>query len=189
MARPSKPAELKEAQGNPGKRKVVVAPQSAAPVLDMPPPETLRRGAWPIWIELVRVLKEMKLFRVSDRYALEVYCDAVHDFHRATKALATRGDFYKTESNHGTMLRTHPMHGVKDRAIRRMEKYEPQFGLTPRARQELLFKLAVTPAQPDLPGTPAQPSPANANTSDATGGEPAPTSAADDTGPTAFLLN
>lgn len=174
MGRPSKPAELKQAQGNLGKRPVIVASESAAPVLRDPPPETLDRRAWPIWTELVSRLRDLKFFRESDRYALEAYCDAVLEFHLANKNVRREGNVYWTDSKHGKMKRCNPMRIVKRDALRTMQHYEAQLGLSPRARQDMQLKLASF-GQPSLPGVdkPAQPN--------------APQAPAEPEGPTAFL--
>ena len=178
MGRPSKPAELKEAQGNLGKRPLAIAPEEQLPVGEAAPPETLDRRAWPIWVSLVTHLQRLKFFRVTDRYALEAYCDAVLEWHLANKNIRREGNVYWTDSKHGKMKRINPMRIVKRDARLAMQHWESQLGLTPRARQDMLLKLASA-AQPPLPGMGGEASRPTAPAAPATESE----------GPTGYMMN
>lgn len=165
MGRRAKPAGLNELQGNPGKRRKVATPAppaanvTAAPHGDegargvMLPPVPLTAAGRAVWDELAPQLTAMNFVRPTDARALARLCQHEADFWLATKALDAGRLIYWTRSKHGKIKRVNPL--VTARAIieRQLLKLEESFGLTPRARQELMQRIANR--IPQLPLSPA----------------------------------
>jgi P27 family predicted phage terminase small subunit len=147
--RKAKPAEVKAAQGNPGRRPIHHAPD--LPGLSLQPPKDLPAAARRIWEALAPELSRLKLLRATDLGAFARYCEHLARWAELTKALRKSGETYVTQSAHGTMRRIDPNFMVRDRIEGRLHELEDRFGLTPMARQQLLQKLAIAP----LPQTPA----------------------------------
>lgn len=155
--RKAKPAELKRAQGNPGKRALPELPVEAeqkplAPSKRSSAPKRLTADGRKIWDALAPELKRLKFLRSSDQGAFERYCDTLASYWRVTLELRKAGETYETESAHGRMLRIHPKFMVQERLSRRLDQLEDRFGLSPAARQQIMQRLAAQP-----PGLPLEP--------------------------------
>lgn len=154
--RKPKPDALKEAQGNPGRRKLVTKENPAAKAADenLPAvggvPSQLSRDGKKIWQELVPTLSQIRFVRSTDRQMLARYCENLAEWWAATKRLRKEGTTYWTKSNHGDLKRINPDFTVQDRLDRRLIALEDRIGLSPQARQNLLLKLAnALPPAPD----------------------------------------
>jgi P27 family predicted phage terminase small subunit len=157
--RKSEPAELKEAKGNPGRRALAKPGEVAEiPVLTGGAPDQLNADGKRIWAEIVPQLAHIRLVRDTDRSVLARYCDSLAEYWAVTKRLRDRrkgrggGYTYEAEKiGGGTMLRLNPLFTVQDRLHRRLESLEDRLGLNPRARQEILYRLANAGMQGSLP--------------------------------------
>lgn len=151
--RKSQPAEVKEAKGNPGRRPTGAVSTADVPELSGGAPAHLTTEGKKIWRDLAPQLRQTKLIRQTDRLALARYCDTLADYWKVTRELRTKKHVYEAERvDGGKMLRVNPLFMVQDRLARRLDTMEDRFGLTPRARQELFYRLAQAPAAPPLPG-------------------------------------
>ena len=149
--RKPKPAEVREAQGNPGRRPLSSAAHDL-PGLKSTAPKTLPIAARRIWEDLAPELGRMKLLRSTDFGAFARYCEHLARWVALTKDLRKNGETYVTASAHGTMERIRPAFMVRDRLEARMESLEDRFGLSPMARQQLLQRLAMAPPPAPQPG-------------------------------------
>ena len=190
------PDAIAAARGNPGKRKKRPPAPSAgatpghAVTSEEPPaqaspekgvaatPARLGKEAKVIWQKIAPELARMNLLRATDVHAFERYCEYLGEWWTAKRKLRARGSegaVYKTKSNHGEMIRLHPLVRRMDRLEYLMQGLEDRFGLTPRARQELYRALATMPAERPLPNM-------GAGDGDGTGDAPAGTGPGGGTG-------
>ena len=147
--RKGQPAEVKDAKGNPGNRPNKAASTDALPEDKGGAPAHLKAEAKKIWAALAPHLQRSKLMRVTDRNAFARYCQSLADYWEATRQLGTNGHVYDAPmTNGGTMKRINPWFGVQDRIGRRLENLEDRFGLSPRSRQEVMFRMASLGATP-----------------------------------------
>ena len=156
--RKSQPAEVKEAKGNPGNRPNKVVPTDTLPEDKGSAPEWLDDDAKTIWASHAPHLQRSKLMRVTDRQAFARYCQTLSDFLKTTKTLAKEGQVYDAPTTTGgTMKRVHPSFTVQERLSKRLDALEDRFGLTPRARHEVMYRMAsmgiVPPADPANPNS------------------------------------
>lgn len=150
--RKAKPAELKELQGNPGKRRIVKAQVDDAASGKIVAPVKLTAGAAKVWERLAPELQRMNFLRSTDAAAFARYCMHLARYWELSDEIRKAGgETYVTESKHGTMLRLHPKFVVRERLEARLESLEDRFGLTPSARQQLLHRMSAVPAA-TLPG-------------------------------------
>ncbi|MDW3204586.1 MAG: phage terminase small subunit P27 family [Alphaproteobacteria bacterium] len=148
--RKPKPAEVSEAQGNPGRRPKAAPPPSVPTLGSLSAPKELRRADQKaVWEKLAPLLARMNFLRATDQAAMVRYCIHLADWHALTRELKGRAFTYETVSNHGTMERVKPAFLVRERIENRLEKLEDKLGLTPSARQSILQSLAS--AVPQLP--------------------------------------
>ncbi|CCG42173.1 phage terminase small subunit P27 family [Magnetospirillum molischianum] len=150
MARGRKadPAAVKEAKGNPGRRKTAAVADVSADLHTGAPPE-LSPGARKIWDALAPELARMKFLRETDRAAFARYCVYTAQWWDLTTSIAELGETYETVSAHGTMQRINPKFAVRERIENRLEALEDRFGLNPASRQQILQRMAgITPPPP-----------------------------------------
>lgn len=150
QGRKPEPAGLKEAKGNPGKRKIPKA-GAAASAGEITPSSKLGRPALSIWHELKPELERMNFIRPTDRHALSRYCDTMAEYWRVTLALRSKsqGLTYETTGPNGSMTRINPLFLIQDRLEKRLMMLEDRFGMNPMARQQIMLRLAER--QPQLP--------------------------------------
>ena len=160
MGRSSKPAELKRAQGNPGKRAIAETPD-AVPAVTRTAPAELNAVGKRAWKELAPLLASINFLRRTDQPALTRYCNHVARYWRLEQKIRKEGETYWTESRHGKMERVNPKLRAQLEVERRMESLEDRLGLSTRARQQILQAMAARPAQLPL-GDGAPPPPADA---------------------------
>lgn len=149
--RKPKPAEVREAQGNPGHRPLSTAAHDV-PGLKASAPKGLPVAARRIWEELAPELARMKLLRSTDFGAFSRYCEHLARWGALTKDLRKNGETYTSKSAHGELERVRPAFLVRDRLESRLESLEDRFGLSPSARQQLLQRLSMAPPLPQQPG-------------------------------------
>lgn len=147
--RRAEPAAVKQAKGNPGRRKIVDAPD--APAAPVAAPKDLSAAARKVWNQLAPELSRLKFLRPSDQQAFSRYCEHLAKWWELTKDLRKEGETYGTNSAHGSMLRVNPKFIVRERVEKRLEALEDRFGLSPAARQQILQRLAAI----NVPLTPA----------------------------------
>ena len=147
--RKGQPAEVKAAKGNPGKRPLDVASDTAAPEMKNTTPPGLTVQGKKIWQDIAPKLSHSKLLRDTDRHLLMRYCDTLAQYWKVTRKVRKKGEAYNCKMTHGgKMLRINPWFSAQERLGNRLEKMEDRLGLSPRARQELMFRLAQVPAAP-----------------------------------------
>lgn len=150
MTRGRKPQsdEMKAAKGNPGRRKLQGADQAK-------PAEQLKKVDIPEFLvaprerELFRrVIEDYVLRRIARKPDLTAYARWAHYVHRwilCKETLEGKATWYKTESNHGEMLRRHPMFKDQLDLERVLQSLEDRLGLNPVARQNIVRGLAAVP--------------------------------------------
>ena len=163
--RKSEPAEVKEAKGNPGRRPTGVVSTEDLPTLAGDAPVELTEAGRKIWLRLVPPLRQMNLIRVTDEAAVARYCNHMARFWELTQALEDEGgEYYETDSAHGRMLRVHPAFRVRQAIEMRLEALEDRIGLSPRSRQEIMYRLSQSavaassprPAEAQAPAGPSE---------------------------------
>jgi len=156
--RKSKPNHLKLIDGNPGRRPINGDEPESRRVNTPPPPDHLSDDAKAIWVEVVRVVDEMKILKIADMVAIEMLVEAVADHRsacaqikankqKAIETLAAGGEeyfsldgrSYRTKNKEGGfMWRPHPAVGLKSDADRRIRGWTAEFGMTPSARSHIV---------------------------------------------------
>lgn len=162
MGRRAKPAALKQAQGNPGKRRIREAaqqPEESAPVSEAPSVTIIAKvnsDAQRVYDLVAPQLRRMNFLRDSDELAFRRYCETMSRYWRVTDELEKLGgETYECATTQGgTMQRMRPQFLVQERLARRLDGLEDRFGLTPMARQQYVLALQ---RQPQLPFDPPPP--------------------------------
>ena len=157
MARGRKPepAAVKEAKGNPGRRRIATGVLEARELAAAAPPE-LAAAARQVWERLAPELARLKFLRETDRGAFARYCEYLAGWWIFTAALRTEGETYlaKSEHNPDGLLRINPKFLLRERLERHLVNLEDRFGLSPMARQQILQRLAgilpIAREQPDM---------------------------------------
>lgn len=154
------PAAVKEAKGNPGKRKIETAEiekeanEAAAlgePVNEGPqPPEWLNEEGRRVWNELAPRLTAMKILQIVDATTFGRYCQTFGTWVKLQHVLDEEGTTYESESPHGTYQRSHPAFNQADRLNRTLIQMESGFGLNPADRQRLFAVRAQAANAPGL---------------------------------------
>lgn len=155
-----KPAALKQAQGNPGRRPIVDAPADLAaadPNVDQAPAPKprvslkklfkIKSDAQKVYDLIAPELKRINFLRSTDDPAFWRYCDTLARYWKVTKALADKGgETYECKTTTGeTMHRLRPEFIVQERLARRLDTMEDRFGLTPMSRQQYMMALTRAP--------------------------------------------
>jgi P27 family predicted phage terminase small subunit len=131
--RKPKPVELKQLQGNPGKRalpKNQPRPKPGAPTR----PGWLLPEAKREWTRVVAELKRLKMLTVVDRAALAGYCQAFARAVQAERALTEQGTTYETDTG---QIKARPEMMIAMREWIAVRMFCEQFGLTPSSRARL----------------------------------------------------
>lgn len=134
-----KPAEIAEAQGNPGHRPIVKTPD-VVPQLTGDAAEWLSERGKKIWADLQARLRALPYVKVTDANALARYCDHVDRWLRLRDLVNQQGEAYETSSRHGEMLRVNPNFRAMMAVEEKMAAIEDRFGLSPAARQSILAR-------------------------------------------------
>ena len=155
MGRKAKPAALKEAQGNPGKRPIAAEPPAddaqEAPRLGAPP--QLSKDARKVWDRVAPELSRLKFLRDTDREPFARYCEWLVKWWQIERKLRRQQLVITTKSAHVEMDRLNKFLQAQLLIEKRLESLEDRYGLTPRARYQIMAQLANRP--PELPLPPA----------------------------------
>lgn len=129
--RKPKPAEIREMEGNPGRRPI---PQAAkvAVMESLEAPEFLHGRARKEWQRLAPKLRDKKLLTEADRAMLALYCQAFGRWVRAEE-MVTRTGGPVVETEKGNMVQN-PWVSISRRSAETMAKTAVEFGLTPSSR-------------------------------------------------------
>lgn len=138
------PAAIRAAKGNPGKRGgKIPAAAEAQPALKLAAPGKLTDAGKVIWRDLAPKLKKINLLRETDLPSFTRYCDTLSEYWKVTRELRRKNYTYEAETTvGGKLLRLNPLFMVQSRLARLLDSLEDRFGLTPRARQEVLQRMA-----------------------------------------------
>lgn len=134
-----KPAEVAEAQGNPGHR-AIVKTSTDVPTIAAEPPIALSDRGREIWASVVTSARALGFMKLSDGRALARYCDHMDRWLKVRARVDEKGESYETDSKHGKMQRINPDFNVMMRLEERMIAIEDRLGLTPAARQSILLR-------------------------------------------------
>lgn len=154
--RPDNPA-VQEAKGNPGKRgkrKTIDDVIDAAPLPDGTPSH-LSEHARKFWKLLAPELTRLNFVRMTDRPALERYCETLAEYWANQLQLRGKPRIYWTDTLHGKMKRVEPAFLLLQRVEKMLFDYEDRIGLNPAARQRILLSMAA--GQGRLPFDPPRP--------------------------------
>lgn len=157
MGRRPKPAALREAQGNPGRRPIpkdssametgrAVSEKSKNPLTFA----KVSRDARMVFDLVAPQLRRMNFLRESDEPAFWRYCDTMARYWRVTQRLNEMGGetYDCPTTNGGVMARMRPEFMVQERLAKRLDGLEDRFGLTPAARQSYILALQRAPQLP-----------------------------------------
>lgn len=158
VGRRPKPAGLKMAQGNPGRRPLHDV-QDKAPVAGSKANfrfAKLTKHGRDVYSIISSELRRLNFVKTSDEMLVLRYADAIARYWRVTNELNKLGsEHYESPSiAGGTMYRIRPQFIVQQRLEMRIEAMEDRLGLSPMARQQFLSRLASLGMQPSLPGLP-----------------------------------
>jgi P27 family predicted phage terminase small subunit len=176
--RKAQPAAVKEARGNPGRRRI---PKAAAV-------EERDLGGYPDWLDTSAVgteraiaisalaieawrrlkpdLERMKLLKATDGDAFARYCRYLGEFVYFTRYLDEHGATYEAKAGTGeTLWRPRQENRIRKDCEQALKDLGDSMGLTPAARLRIVQQLAAAPGQqPNLPlGEQAKGNPATAN--------------------------
>jgi P27 family predicted phage terminase small subunit len=169
MGRRPKPAALREAQGNPGRRPIHdPAPEMQESTCEVAAPAKAKlsknplkfakasRAARAVYDLVAPQLRRLNFLRDSDEAAFWRYCDTMARYWNVTKKLDEMGgETYEcATTNGGTMARMRPEFMVQERLAKRLDSLEDRFGLTPAARQSYMLALSRAPQMLPLESPP-----------------------------------
>lgn len=134
--RKPKPTQLKELEGNPGKRRLN-ASEPHPPVPDVVPyaPKFLNADARGEWNRMVNILLGLRLYTEVDHAALAMYCQAWGRWVEAENKLKKTG-MVLTSSETGVVYQN-PYLSIANKAWSEMRQMLSEFGLSPAQRSRL----------------------------------------------------
>ena len=140
QGRPPKPTALKEAEGNPGKRKLNPAEPKPKPVSSSPqPPPNSLPGVRKFWRRYAPILDDLSVLTEADIAAFDLM--SIH-YALAKAALAemtaSDGKLALTREDEEGVERKHPMLQVLRDNSAAFRLYSVLFGLNPAARARLV---------------------------------------------------
>lgn len=131
-----KPAEIRELEGNPGKRAIKRGPTAAAASLT--PPDHLTPTAAKFWKKYSPTLSQLGLLTVVDVEAFAALCEAWAFMVVAKKSMRIRGtgdaEVVTTDRAHGAEKRKHPAFTIYKQAEASYLNLAREFGMTPSSR-------------------------------------------------------
>jgi P27 family predicted phage terminase small subunit len=138
------PSRLHELNGDPGKRHRSRDGEPRPEALEkIPrPPAHLNRRAAGVWRRTVPELIRMRLIAGIDSASLAAYCSAVATYQEADERLKT--EKWTTSTARGGS-RPNPLFKIRDDALRLVQKFAGEFGLSPSTRARV--KGASAPKQ------------------------------------------
>lgn len=133
--RKPKPVELKELQGNPGKR-ALPARRSRQQARRQAPsaPAWLAEEAQREWRRMAHTLVSMRVLTDTDMTALAAYCDAYGRWLEARVLLDRDGLLVDTGTG---SQKVHPAWTIANQAMTQMRAFMVEFGLTPSSRSRV----------------------------------------------------
>lgn len=149
MGRNAQPAAVKEAKGNPGRRRIAKEGPAAA-ISSIAPPSGLKVGPRRIWERLAPELAGMRILRPSDLTAFRRYCVFVYKWAQVEPMLLGAKATVTTVSAHNPdgLERKSQALLVALMLDKRLSEIEDRFGLNPAARQRLMLQMAQQGALP-----------------------------------------
>jgi P27 family predicted phage terminase small subunit len=149
MGRHAKPAAVKEAQGNPGRRPIV-SEGAASPVSAFDAPRGLKAGPRKVWDALAPTLAQLRFLRPSDLTAFRRYCVFIYKWSQIEPDLIGAKATVTTVSQHNPdgLERKSATLLVALMLDKRLSEIEDRFGMNPAARQRLLLQMAQQGALP-----------------------------------------
>lgn len=140
------PAAIREAKGNPGKRRLAVDPAATlAATSGVAAPEWLKGEGLKVWKRLAPNVARLKLLTPVDAESFARYCRNLARWLKMQAVLDREGETYESESAHGKLKRAHPAFLIGDRLARLLESQEAVFGLNPAERQRIFASRTMTP--------------------------------------------
>lgn len=133
--RKPKPTQLKELEGNPGKRRLN-ASEPHPPVPDVVPyaPKFLNEDARDEWNRMIKILLGLGLYTEIDHAALAMYCQAWGRWVETEKQLSDIGNVL--ESDKGNFYQN-PLLEISNRAWSNVLRAAVEFGMTPSSRSRV----------------------------------------------------
>jgi P27 family predicted phage terminase small subunit len=149
------PAAVKEAKGNPGRRKVGSDPAPADDSqLKVAAPAWLKKEGLDVWRRLAPRLVALKLLTATDAETFARYCKNFARWLKMQDRLDRMGEIYEIETASGTVRRADPAFLIGDRLERQLVSAEAVFGLNPAERQRIYAaRAAQPPGEGDLFGS------------------------------------
>jgi P27 family predicted phage terminase small subunit len=139
------PTRLKEALGNPGKRKLCPEPEPEV-LIDLPlPPDYLNQIAGAEWRRIAPQLLRLRLLTNVDIAPLAAYCEAYARWVEAQRQLKIeaaadpehKGLLVRARSRDSVGFIVNPLIGVIREAAKEMMRHALEFGFTPAARTRI----------------------------------------------------
>lgn len=153
MPQRPRPASIKEARGNPGRRPIV-AETTPADDARAAAPEWLDEPARAIWTRLAPELTRLRLLGRPDELAFGRYCETFARWLALIEHVREVGEVYEITTDSGTVRRPNPEVIIADRLENRLVALEDRFGLNPSERQRIYVQRAAANLTPgDLFGT------------------------------------
>lgn len=136
-----KPTALKEAQGNPGRRRLNDG-EPVPPAVDVAPPSWLSPIGRAVWAQLAPTMTAMRVLTSADVWTFARYCEAFARYLELREFLAGKGPHgtvYPVKNADGTTrcLLEIPQAAEYRRLHEMLIKLEQEFGLTPSARSRI----------------------------------------------------
>jgi len=152
-----KPASVKTAQGNPGRRPIgndpVATGDTDAPAAvahaaaRVMPPDWLKAEGLKVWERLAPRLVALKLLSQADATTFARYCRNFARWLKMQKLVDKEGETYESVSAHGNLKRVNPAFLIADRIEKSLFAFEDRFGLNPAERQRIFAQRAAAGAQ------------------------------------------
>ena len=130
--RPPKPNEVKELEGNPGKRPLKSEPDVTC---KLPPcPKSLGPLAKHEWRRIGKLMLEANMISQLDMGLLAAYCDSYEQWMKATEYINDHNLVYQTPSGYAQQ---NPFVSIAQSYAKQMHKFAEQLGLTPASRNRI----------------------------------------------------
>lgn len=142
--RPRKPNEIKLAEGNPGKRRILASPKPER-VLGLKCPKFLGRYGKQEWKRITPELARLGMLTKVDQAGLEMYCRSYQKWREAEDFLIERGTYYTIKDSAGKVkyIQQVPQVAIATSCQEYCRKMIQEYGLSPAARS----RLEITPKE------------------------------------------
>ncbi|RXZ42694.1 phage terminase small subunit P27 family [Crenobacter cavernae] len=131
--RKPKPAAVKVATGNPGKRKLVK--DTLTPITGVDPPPHLSAIASTMWSSVAPTLCAQRVLCGTDLHNLEGFCTAYANYRAAQQSIDTVGILIFED---GGRMSKNPACTVVNEALKQMTMLGSLLGLDPASRQRVM---------------------------------------------------